>query len=128
MAEKLEIRVERLQIEGLQSGSIPVNDFLNQLFADQHTHAAMCLALKEYHRNDGGSPEVDGFEVVNIIYDARALNGSFRCKFKVNYHYTCSDVRNNAMDTIDWRFKLDQDHRMLLLTGEETLERDFNEF
>lgn len=128
MAEKLEIRIEPRQIEGLQNGSIPVNDFLNQLFADQHTHAAMCLALKEYHRNDGGSPEVDSFEVVNIVYDAGVLNGRFRCKFKVNYHYTCSDVRNHAADTIDWGFKLDKDNGLLLLTGEDILERDFNEF
>jgi len=128
MAEKLEIRVDHRQIEGLQDGSIPVNDFLNQLFMDQHTHAAMCLALKEYHRNDGGSPEVDTFEAVNAFYDAEKLSGKFRCVFQVNYHYTCSDVRNKAMDTIDWNFKVDQHLYQLLLTGEETLERDFNEF
>jgi len=128
MAEKLEIPLHSLQFKGLQSGNISIDDFLNNLFNDEQQHKKICLALQEYHRNDGGSPEVDAFEVVNISYSAAALSGRFRCKFRVSYHYTCSDVRNKAMDTIDWDFKVDQDKNVLILTGEETLERDFNEF
>lgn len=128
MAEKLELLINPSQFEGLQSGNISIHDFINELFTDQQQHEKMCSALQEYHRNDGGSPEVDAYEVENTTYNADVLSGHFRCKFTVNYHYTCSDVRNKAIDTIDWDFKIDKDNNRLLLTGEETLERDFNEF
>jgi len=128
MAEKLEISLNTSQLENLQAGHINPDAFINELFRDQQAHQKMCLALQEYHRNDGGSPEIDTFEVVNASYDAEKLSGKFRCVFQVNYHYTCSDVRNKAMDTIDWNFKVDQHLYQLHLTGEETLERDFNEF
>lgn len=128
MAEKLELPINPSQLKQLQAGSISIDDFLNQLFKDQQHHTQMCAALQEYHRNDGGSPEVDAFEVVNAAFSSETLSGRFRCKFRVNYHYTCSDVRNKAMDTIDWDFKVDKEQYRLLLTGEETLERDFNEF
>jgi hypothetical protein len=128
MAEKLDLPISPTPFEGLQAGNISIEDFINGLFKDQQPQTKMCLALQEYHRNDGGSPEVDAFEVQNVTYNAEALSGSFRCKFRVNYHYTCSDVRNNAMDTIDWDFRIDKDNCMLILIGEETLERDFNEF
>jgi hypothetical protein len=128
MAENLELSINPLQLEGLQLGNTRIDDFINELFKDNNRHKKMCLALQEYHRNDGGSPEVDAFEVQNVTYNAEALSGRFRCKFRVNYHYTCSDVHNNAMDTIDWDFRIDKDYYRLLLTGEETLERDFNEF
>jgi len=128
MAEKLELPINPSQFEGLQSGNISINDFINEIFSNEQYQAQMCLALQGYHRNDGGSPEVDAFEVENATYNADVLRGHFRCKFTVNYHYTCSDVRNKAIDTIDWDFKIDKANNRLLLTGEETLERDFNEF
>jgi len=128
MAEKLELPINPSQLNHLQARKISVDDFINELFKDEQHYAMMCSALQEYHRNDGGSPEVAAFEVVNAFYDSNTLSGTFRCKFRVNYHYTCSDVRNDATDTIDWGFKIDKDHYRLLLTGEETLERDFNEF
>lgn len=128
MAEKIELTLNSLKFENLQAGTVGVDEFINDMFSNPQHHASMCLALKEYHRNDGGSPEVDAFEVVNTAYHAASLSGRFRCKFHINYHYTCSDVRNRLADTIDWTFRIDQDQGTVFLTGEETLERDYNEF
>jgi hypothetical protein len=128
MAEKLDIVLSKAHLEQLLNGKLTIDNFLKHQFSNAVNHAAMCSALQEYHRNDGGSPEVHVFDVMNGSFNPQTLTGSFRCNFRVIYHYTCSDVRNNAADTIDWDFKIDALSRNLYLTGEETLERDGDEF
>jgi hypothetical protein len=124
MAEKLQLTFLKAQLGRLLDGEVSVDDFLTDIFADAANHAAMCNALREYHRNDGGSPEVDAFEIVNTKFDASQLTGRFRTTFKVNYHFTCSDVRNTAKDTIDWDLQIDSANAIINLTGEEPLVRD----
>jgi heterodisulfide reductase subunit B len=128
MAEKLKLFLTNTDFNKLVSGEISIQVFLPALFEDKQAYAQMCNSLKEYHRNDGGSPEVHDFDVINSSFNPQTLTGHFRCTFKVIYHYTCSDVRNNAADTIDWDFKIDAVNEILHLTGEETLERDTDEF
>jgi hypothetical protein len=124
MAEKLQLSFEKAHMGRLLDGEITVENFLKDIYENAANHAAMCNALREYHRNDGGSPEVDAFEIVNISFDANQLTGRFRTAFKVNYHFTCSDVRNTAKDTIDWDLVIDSANSIINLTGEEPLVRD----
>lgn len=126
MAEKLEFNCKQNNLEQFISCNIQIADFLNDLFTDPLKQSQMCAALQSYHRNDGGSPEVHAFEIENAVFNAESLAGRFRCRFRVIYHYTCSDVHNSAGDTIDWTFKIADD--ILFLTGEEVLERDSDEF
>lgn len=126
MAEKLELPINPSQLQVLKLGSISIDDFINEIFKDQQHHTQMCLALREYHRNDGGSPEIDVFTIVNAVFNANESTGRFRTVFKIRYHYTCSDVRNTANDTIDWNFKIEKD--LMLLTGEEPWVREGDEF
>ncbi|MVN90163.1 hypothetical protein [Mucilaginibacter aquatilis] len=126
MAEKLEFNCTQDDLQNLIKGNTLIADFLNDLFTEPAKYAQMCTALQSYHRNDGGSPEVHSFTIENTAFDANAMLGRFRCRFKVMYHYTCSDVHNTAGDTIDWTFKIT--HQTLQLTGEEVLERDGDEF
>lgn len=126
MAEKLEFNCNHDSLQGLINSSTTIADFLKELFTDPLKHLQMCSALQAYHRNDGGSPEVHAFDIENAVFNSDSLNGRFRCRFKVIYHYTCSDVHNTAGDTIDWTFKIADNN--LFLTGEEVLERDSNEF
>lgn len=128
MAEKLELPINPSQLERLQARSISVDDFINKLFKDEQQHAMMCSALQEYHRNDGGSPEVDAFTIVDAVLNVNQLTGRLRTVFKVKYHYTCSDVRNTANDTIDWNFIIDQANASIFLTGEEPWVREGDEF
>jgi hypothetical protein len=128
MAEILELQIDPSQLNHLQARNISVEDFLYELFKDEQQHAMMCSALQEYHRNDGGSPEVDAFKIVNASLNVLELIGRFRTVFKVKYHYTCSDVRNMANDTIDWRFSVDQANASIHLTGEEPWVREGDEF
>jgi hypothetical protein len=127
MSEKLDIIFPKDNFEGLINGKTTIEDFLIDEFTKASNHAVMCNALKEYHRNDGGSPEVHDFEIVNTKFDTNKLTGRFRTSFKINYHYTCSDVHNTAKDTIDWDFVVDSTNNIIHLTGEEPLVRDGDE-
>jgi hypothetical protein len=127
MAEKLEIGFLKAHLDELLNSGTTIDDFLKHQFTNAVNHAAMCNALKEYHRNDGGSPEVHDFEIANTKFDIDKLTGRFRTSFKINYHYTCSDVRNTAKDTIDWDFTVDSSDNIIHLTGEEPLVREGDE-
>jgi len=126
MAEKLEFNCNEADLHGLTNGSIPIADFLNNLFTDTEKYTQMCSALQAYHRNDGGSPEVHAFEVAKPFFDNSNSTGRFRCRFQIDYFFTCSDLRNVGADTIDWDFRIE--NNTLYLTGEEVLERDSEEF
>lgn len=128
MSEKLQLTVTKSNLEDLTKGKITIDAFLNKLLSVKEHHALMCAGLQEYHRNDGGSPEVHAFEIVHASFNPDNLIGHFTCKFRVKYHYTCSDVRNEASDTITWSFKPDIANCTLNLTGEKVLERDGDEF
>ena len=128
MAEKLELPFSATEFYTLLNENQSSEDFLNNLFQDKDNHKLMCSALQEYHRNDGGSPEVHAFELMRITFTPATLTGRFTCKFRVKYHYTCSDIRNEAGDSIVWDFKIDTANYVLYLSGEEILERDTNEF
>lgn len=126
MAEKLEFNCNEADLHGLTNGNIPIADFLNNLFTDPQKYTQMCSALQAYHRNDGGSPEVHAFEVAKPFFDAVSSTGRFRCRFQIDYFFTCSDLRNVGADTIDWDFRIE--NNTLYLTGETVLERDGDEF
>lgn len=126
MAEKLEFNCNDADLQNLLNNNTTITDFLNNLFSHPENYKQMCAALQAYHRNDGGSPEVHAFEVENAILNADNISGRFRCRFRVKYHYTCSDVHNSAADTINWDFRIAD--ATIYLTGEEVLERDSEEF
>jgi hypothetical protein len=69
----------------------------------------MCEGLVAYHNKEGGSPEVKEFEITESGFNAESRMGYCKCKFGIHFHYTCSDVHNDAKDTIRWDFKLDED-------------------
>lgn len=126
MAEILEFNCNQTDLQGLIKGDISIADFLNNLFTDPRKYTQMCLALQAYHRNDGGSPEVHAFEVANLFFDAASSTGRFRCRFQIDYFFTCSDLRNVGADTIDWDFRIADG--TIYLTGETVLERGLDEF
>jgi len=124
MAERLQLHLPQFDFAALLNENLSSEDFLHNLFQDQFNHKLMCTALQEYHRNDGGSPEVHNFEIIRITFTPAVLTGRFTCKFRVKYHFTCSDIRNEAGDTIVWDFKIDEAKQIIDMTGEEPLVRD----
>lgn len=121
MAERLQLHTERDHVASLLNGQISYEQFLTDIFQVPANRSQMCTALFEYHRNDGGSPEVHDFELQNFEFDAEHMKGRFRCRFEVKYHFTCSDVHNRSFDTIDWDLTLEPNTGLIDLKGEEIL-------
>lgn len=108
----------------LSGGEISVEQFLNQVFADKQNHTNLCQSLAAYFYDEGGSPEVREFDIVQASFNADNLNGAFKCEFKVYYFFTCSDIKNDKHENITWKFKIDVPHLNIAFVGEEPWVRD----
>ena len=126
MGEQFSLPVEGGLLQRFINKQITAADFLNTLFGerDSRNYWLMCEGLVAYHNKDGGSPEVKEFEITESGFSAESKTGFCRCKFNVHFHYTCSDVHNDAKDTIRWDFKLDEATNIIHFTGEEPWVRD----
>jgi hypothetical protein len=126
MREKFNLTLERALITQLINGEIAVSGFLESVFKEKGNtnYIAMCEGLVAYHNKDGGSPEVTEFDITESSFNPATLSGAFKCSFAVHFHYTCSDIHNNAKDTIRWDFKLGDKANTLMFIGEEPWIRD----
>jgi hypothetical protein len=126
MGEKFSLTLEEALITQLINGDITSSGFLESVFGKKGStnYIAMCGGLVAYHNKDGGSPEVTEFDITESRFDRATLSGAFKCSFAVHFHYTCSDIHNNAKDTIRWDFKLGDKANTLMFIGEEPWIRD----
>jgi hypothetical protein len=126
MREQFNLQLDPILLSQLLNGNLTITDFFQQLFGERNSpnYRAMCGGLVAYHNKDGGSPEVTVFDLVEAAFNADACSGSFKCRFGIHFHYTCSDVHNDAKDTIRWDFKLNVAENTIHFTGEELWVRD----
>ncbi|MBD1364053.1 hypothetical protein IDJ77_09555 [Mucilaginibacter sp. ZT4R22] len=126
MGEKFSLKVEDGLLKQLVKQQLNISGFLSRLFGPINSpdYRAMCEGLVAYHNKDGGSPEVAEFEIIDSGFNVESLSGYCKCKFGIHFHYTCSDVHNDATDTIRWDFALDTSNRNICFNGEEPWVRD----
>jgi hypothetical protein len=126
MGEKFSLSLEDELLNRLISGEIEAADFLSALFGERgsRNYWMMCEGLVAYHNKEGGSPEVKAFEVSESGFNTESRTGYCKCKFGIHFHYTCSDVHNDAKDTIRWDFKVDEGSGTIHFIGEEPWVRD----
>ena len=104
--------------------NIDAEQFLNQSLRIPENHALMCNRLERYHWGMGTSPEVKAFTIELVKPAANGLSGSFRCRFRVNYSFTCSGIESGENNTISWEYNIDQHKGTIFLQGETPLTRD----
>jgi hypothetical protein len=114
---KLEVSVD--SINQLLASEIWVEVFLADIFNNKASHAIISERLASYFYDDGGSPEVRGFEIVNAKFNNDNLRGTFQCNFTVYYFFTCSDVKNDKKENITWQFKINPADGVIAFEGEE---------
>ena len=126
MREKFSLTLEEDLIQQLINRDITVSGFLESVFKKKGStnYMAMCEGLVAYHNKDGGSPEVAEFDITESSFNPAMLSGAFKCSFEIHFHYTCSDIHNNAKDTIRWDFKLGDKVNAVTFIGEEPWIRD----
>ncbi|RFZ82169.1 hypothetical protein DYU05_16245 [Mucilaginibacter terrenus] len=126
MREEFQLAADTTAIKLLYSNETSVLIFLQTLFNQEASanYSTLTRALEAYHNKDGGSPVVTQLELIDAKFDPLKKFGSFRARFSLHFHYTCSDVHNDAKDTISWDFKVDEQTGTIHFTGEEPWVRD----
>jgi hypothetical protein len=124
MAQDFELSFSADILGKLSGGEISAEQFLNQVFEDQQNHANLCQSLAAYFYDEGGSPEVQEFDIAQATFNVDNLTGAFKCNFKVYYFFTCSDIKNDKHENITWKFKIDAPHLNIAFVGEEPWVRD----
>lgn len=121
MGENLDLKFNAQCLDRLLAQQITFADFLTEVFnANQgNNYLQMCAALKAYHHQNGGAPEVLEFEITQPKFNPGTLSGSFTCKFKVSFFFGCDDLHIDKNDTISWQLKIDKNINTLHLKGEE---------
>jgi hypothetical protein len=121
MSENLNLKFNAQILEQLLSQQITFMDFLTEVFKGNEgkNYLQMCTALKAYHHQNGGAPEVLEFEITQPQFNPNTLSGSFSCKFKVSFFFGCDDLHIDKNDTISWQFKIDSSACIIHLHGEE---------
>ncbi len=111
--------------------SIPITNaelFLEEVFVVDENRAMMCKMLERYHWGMGTSPQVDDFCIELVKPDAGGLSGSFRCRYRVSYSFTCSGIESGENSTTAWQYSINIEGNTVHFKGEEPLTRDGDEF
>jgi len=124
MAQDFELPVSLDIMERLSDQEIFVEQFLNKVFDDKQIYVNFCKSLASYFYDEGGSPEVLEFDIVNATFNADSLTGAFKCNFVVHYFFGCSDIKNDKHENITWKFKIDSTNLKIAFVGEEPWVRD----
>jgi hypothetical protein len=119
MAKDFKLTVSTDRLEKLADGTLPIAEFLSVFLGDDQNNANMRQGLASYFYDNGGSPEVREFDIVDAKFSTRDLTGSFKCIFTVYYFFTCSDVKNDKRENITWKFKIDETAPTVAFAGEE---------
>ncbi|QEC75612.1 hypothetical protein [Mucilaginibacter ginsenosidivorax] len=114
---KLPVSIDHLQ--KFADDTVSIDEFLSVFFGDDQNNANMRQGLASYFYDNGGSPEVREFDIVDAKFDTNDLTGSFKCIFTVYYFFTCSDIKNDKRENITWKFKIDDTNLTIAFVGEE---------
>jgi hypothetical protein len=128
MGENFDLKITAQSLEQIRLQQITIGNFLTEVFKGDEgkNYLQMCAALKAYHHQNGGAPEVLAFEIERLKFSPNTLTGSFDCKFKVSFFFGCDDLHIDKNDTISWRFEINAGACSIHLTGEEPWNSDGN--
>jgi len=126
MGENFDLKIIAQSLEQLRLQQITTDDFLTEVFKanEGKNYLQMCTALKAYHHQNGGAPEVLAFEISRLKFNQDTLSGSFDCKFKVSFFFGCDDLHIDKNDTVNWQFKINAANYSIHFTGEEPWNSD----
>lgn len=97
------------------SDVLPLSPFLSDLLKAEPARNAIIDHLTKYHSPDGGSIEINDFEVTSSSYDAEKKRGQVKISYRIYYFYGCADITKDAGDHETWNFDIDTKTTTLLL-------------
>jgi hypothetical protein len=113
----------------LLNKEIELQDLLKEVFYDRsydyyRPYESIISSLLDFHKDDGGSPENSGFEIVDCSYDVTTNIGKVRMAYKVSFSFGCADIHRTDEFTETSKFWIDMDHKKLTLFITDHIRRD----
>ena len=84
-----------------------LSSLLGNLLKAEIPRNAIIDHLTKYHSPDGGSIEINDFEVTGSSYDAEKKRGQVKISYRIYYFYGCADITKDAGDHETWNFDID---------------------
>ena len=116
-------------ISHFKGNTVTVHQLLNNIFAlpgedNQLGNAKLiCDELVKFHED--GSPVVNVFELEDeLIYDPATKKGKLVLKYRVDFHFGCSDLSPSENATERCDFNIDLDNSKLHLHIHDPIRRD----
>jgi len=89
------------------SVELSLSPFLSKLLKAENAGNSIIDHLTKYHSPDGGSIEINNFEVTGSSYDAEKKKGQVKISYRIYYFYGCADITKDAGDHETWNFDID---------------------
>jgi len=107
-----------------------LKSFLDAVFRnDEVLFDDIRSALLAFHQEDGGSPTVPDFEIIDCWYDGATKTGKVRFEYQVFFTYGCADLCPVQKSAETSKFSIDLTGSKLLLYVTDHISRDtLNEF
>jgi len=101
---KLSFNFPHLFYQNLLNQKISVVDFIHEVLATLDTKGNpniknLTFNLRFNHAAEGGSPEIVDLEVFAASYNTETQKGHVTLSYRVERHYTCSDVKSQQKHT-----------------------------
>ncbi|MFI5138498.1 MAG: hypothetical protein ACHQIM_11795 [Sphingobacteriales bacterium] len=81
-------------------------------------------SLLNFHKADGGSPEIPKFEIIDCSYDSVSRTGMVRFAYEVFFTFGCADIYRSDKCTETCRFQIDSNNEKLTLYITDQITRD----
>jgi hypothetical protein len=97
------------------SGGATTVAFLGKLLKNEPAFSTIIDHLTAYHRPDGGSIEINDFNITSADYDTAKKKGQVKISYRIYYFYGCADITKDAGDHETWNFDIDTTGSTLIL-------------
>jgi hypothetical protein len=97
------------------SGEASMTIFLGKILKSEPAFSKIIDHLSAYHRPDGGSIEINNFEITDASYNTETNKGQVKISYRIYYFYGCADITKDAGDHETWNFDIDTTGSTLIL-------------
>ena len=104
----------------------PLKDFMERVLSDDAESALKEITpwLLEFHKHDGGSPEISGLRITDCSNDLAAHSGKVTFSYKVSFTFGCAGIFRTDDYTETCKFRIDTENKKLILFITDHITRD----
>ncbi|HAL82789.1 MAG TPA: hypothetical protein DCO83_11575 [Mucilaginibacter sp.] len=93
-------------------------------FKNKKPYDDIIPSLLDFHKADGGSPEIPKFEIIDCSYDSITYTGTVQFAYEVFFTFGCADIYRSDKCTETCKFQIDTENQKLTLFITDQITRD----